>query len=295
MAQKWNHCCGLNPLAVFCGGAALAAAYYFLSTPTSDKIVHKHASNASTSPKSSGISTLDTLPRVVLFGDSLTERSFEPQGWGAGLQNHFARQLSVRLAGFGGYNSRWAVAMLPHIFPLQAESSKIVLTTVWFGANDAAKESERVHVPIEEYSSNLRKIIKHIKQCSVHVILITPPPVHHETRLKYQKEKYGSNATGVLERTNERAAAYAAEAERVATEEGVAALNLHKTFQQHDDLALLLCDGLHLSDNGQRLVLDAILGALSGSDPHIFGEIIPNQFPCHSKVNATCPDFRDVL
>jgi lysophospholipase L1-like esterase len=35
-------------------------------------------------------------PRLVLFGDSITEQSFATGGWGAALADHFARQaLSV--------------------------------------------------------------------------------------------------------------------------------------------------------------------------------------------------------
>uniref|UniRef100_A0A453EEL3 SGNH hydrolase-type esterase domain-containing protein n=1 Tax=Aegilops tauschii subsp. strangulata TaxID=200361 RepID=A0A453EEL3_AEGTS len=32
-------------------------------------------------------------PRLVLFGDSITEQSFAPGGWGAALAEHFARQV----------------------------------------------------------------------------------------------------------------------------------------------------------------------------------------------------------
>lgn len=33
-------------------------------------------------------------PRLVLFGDSITEQSFSPGGWGAALAEHFARQVN---------------------------------------------------------------------------------------------------------------------------------------------------------------------------------------------------------
>lgn len=32
-------------------------------------------------------------PRLVLFGDSITEQSFESGGWGAALTDRFARQV----------------------------------------------------------------------------------------------------------------------------------------------------------------------------------------------------------
>jgi hypothetical protein len=101
-------------------------------------------------------------PRFVLFGDSLTQRSFEDGGFGAGLTSAYQRkvlcrpalapiqlqkaladicwrlvQADVVLRGYSGYNTRWARFLLPKIFPLSA-SEPTRLVTVFFGANDAA-------------------------------------------------------------------------------------------------------------------------------------------------------------
>lgn len=38
---------------------------------------------------------MDLRPRFVLFGDSLSQRSFEPGGWGAALQNRYARKVRL--------------------------------------------------------------------------------------------------------------------------------------------------------------------------------------------------------
>lgn len=73
-----------------------------------------------------------------------------------------------------------------------------------------------MHVPLKEYESNLRQIVRHLESAAQHVILITPPPVHEAGRLEFQRRKYGDAATGVLERTNARAGEYAAACSRVA-------------------------------------------------------------------------------
>ena len=101
-------------------------------------------------------------PRFVLFGDSLTQRSFEDGGFGAGLTSAYQRkvlcrpalapiqlqkahadicwclvQADVVLRGYSGYNTRWARFLLPKVFPIGAsEPTKQV--TVFLGANDAA-------------------------------------------------------------------------------------------------------------------------------------------------------------
>lgn len=99
-------------------------------------------------------------PQFVLFGDSITEQSFRPGGWGAALADTYSRkvlsfffvfenkcyfmlnnyvylwlfhwikndvpmfyfclfmQADVVVRGYGGYNTRWALYMLNHLFPL---------------------------------------------------------------------------------------------------------------------------------------------------------------------------------
>ena len=173
-----------------------------------------------------------TSPQVVLFGDSLTQRSWEtPSGWASQLATLHCRKTDVFNRGYGGYNTRWAKFVLPSLFPLTEnaeEQPKHILVTIWFGANDAALPTEHAHVPVDEYEQNLRAIVKHVKRCALFVVVITPPPVHGPTRLAYQQRAYGDSgrATGVLERSTETAAAYAAAASRVARSEHVALLDV---------------------------------------------------------------------
>jgi hypothetical protein len=99
-------------------------------------------------------------------------------------------QADILVRGYGGYNTRWALFLLHHLFPLVChqitlrynfqlfcggysfrfvfqESSKPPLaTTIFFGANDASlsgRTSERQHVPIPEFKLNLQKIVLHLK------------------------------------------------------------------------------------------------------------------------------------
>uniref|UniRef100_A0A803PA71 SGNH hydrolase-type esterase domain-containing protein n=1 Tax=Cannabis sativa TaxID=3483 RepID=A0A803PA71_CANSA len=125
-------------------------------------------------------------PQILLFGDSITEQSFRLGGWGAALADTYSRKADVLVRGYGGYNTRWALFLLHHLFPLNVAKPPAAVT-IFFGANDAAilgRTSERQHVPIDEYKENLRKIVLHLKECSptVLIVLITPPPVDEEGR-----------------------------------------------------------------------------------------------------------------
>ncbi len=120
---------------------------------------------------------------VVLFGDSLTQRGWGEDGWAAAVAHAAQRTADVFNRGFGGYNTRWARWLIPYIFPLGADDTaapgpKHLLVTVWFGANDAALPSESPHVPLAEFTENLRTIVAHVQKVALHVVVLTPPPVH---------------------------------------------------------------------------------------------------------------------
>jgi hypothetical protein len=92
-------------------------------------------------------------PQIVLFGDSITEQSFRAGGWGAALADTYSRKVNSTFTillfltkisflfilfnykilfwfvcnvlkadivnrGYGGYNTRWALFLLHHLFPL---------------------------------------------------------------------------------------------------------------------------------------------------------------------------------
>ncbi len=216
---------------------------------------------------------IDGAPRatVVLFGDSLTQRGFADGGWAAAVADYLTRRADVYNRGYGGYNTRWARHPLEHIFPLEeegAECARHLAVVVWFGANDAAAPTEKVHVPLAEYADNLRAIVRHLHRAARHVILVTPPPVHGPSRLAYQRRAYGDCATGTLERSTEVAGQYAAEVVRVGAELGAVVVDVHAAMLELGDgwADFVRGDGLHLEADGQRFVgaklVDALRSAL---------------------------------
>ena len=53
-----------------------------------------------------------------------------------------------------------------------------MLTTVFFGANDAALQPVSIqHVPLEEYKANIKSLVEKLLKRSSNVLIITPPPV----------------------------------------------------------------------------------------------------------------------
>jgi lysophospholipase L1-like esterase len=115
--------------------------------------------------------------------------------------------------------------MLNDVFP--AGRPGPVLATVFLGANDAtlAQYHCRQHVPLSEYTANLRLIVRHIQSLGtpaapVQVLLIAPPPIDEAARLVFQAKKYPLSPTGINERTLELSGVYARACVDLAAEMG---------------------------------------------------------------------------
>ena len=209
--------------------------------------------------------------QFILFGDSITQWSFSVGGWGALLADRYQRRVDVLNRGYSGYNTRWALETLSYVFD-ENNTSSVQLVSVFFGANDAALEtgeSSRQFISLDEFTSNMKKILQHIKSvCSndVEIVLISPPPICHEQRLEAQRKKAtqcGFTASGKLERTNENTGKYANAVEELAKTEGLRYINLWRQMQDdRDDWSIFLDDGLHLSAAGNARVFELLVNAL---------------------------------
>ena len=155
------------------------------------------------------------------------------------------------------------------------------------GANDASLpvETNRFHVPLEQYKENLGKIINHphIKAHQPKIILVTPPPVNE---LKLAEADTAQGHPCAI-RTVPVSATYCETARQVARENpGVALVDLHKAILEKaismapgdyveggpvlgspengkaGGLTTLLPDGLHMNGDAYRVFYDALI-------PHI--------------------------
>lgn len=226
-------------------------------------------------------------PKVILFGDSITQFSFQPNGWGAEIANKLQRKCDVVNRGLSGYNSRWARILLPRLLESQNPSeSSIAAVTVFFGANDSAlKEvNPHQHVPLLEYSDNLKELIKILASAGVasdKVIFITPPPIHEPS---WEKECILKGCA--LNRLNAVAGQYAQACVEAAAQCGVNVLDLWTLMQKDgQDYTEYLCDGLHLSQKGNQFVSEHLWSLLQRRL-----EKLPFILPYWGDVNATSPE-----
>ncbi|XP_054842057.1 isoamyl acetate-hydrolyzing esterase 1 homolog [Eublepharis macularius] len=202
-------------------------------------------------------------PRIILFGDSITEFSFQENGWGASLAHRLARKCDVLNRGLSGYNSRWAKIVLPRIINKDSSAENTVAVTVFFGSNDSAlKElNPKQHVPLDEYADNLKSMIQYLKSVNIaedKIILVTPPPLHETA---WEKECIAKGEK--LNRLNSTTGKYAKACVQIARDCGTEVVDLWTLMQENNqDFCCYLSDGLHLSGEGNNFLANQLWSLL---------------------------------
>jgi isoamyl acetate esterase len=237
------------------------------------------------------VSTIkDTTAQILLLGDSLTQLGFE--GWSTSLANVYQRRADVINRGCSGYNTK---NFLEYI-PLPA-CNNVCLVTIFFGANDASllNENPRQHVPIGDYSRNLKILINSVNDTynSPRILLINPPPLDHKQRIEFQKKRYGALATGRLERTTENTGLYAQACLNVGVELNIPCIDLFNIMVQIPNYGEFLNDGLHFSLKGHEFVAQQVLDAIKANFPEI------SITPCpvtgqYNNSSSVCPGLKSL-
>ncbi|XP_068534657.1 isoamyl acetate-hydrolyzing esterase 1 homolog isoform X2 [Anas acuta] len=172
-------------------------------------------------------------PRIVLFGDSITEFSFQEHGWGAFLAERLVRKCDVVNRGLSGYNTRWAKVILPRLISKNSGAESTVAVTIFFGANDSTLKdlNPKQHVPLEEYAANLKSMVQYLKSIDIaedRIILITPPPLQESA---WEKECLAKGDK--LNRCNATTGQYAQACVQVARDCGTDVLDLWTLMQKN--------------------------------------------------------------
>ncbi|CCD55259.1 putative gdsl lipase acylhydrolase family protein [Botrytis cinerea BcDW1] len=217
--------------------------------------------------------------QFILFGDSITECSNEPDGFSfaSAIQNAYARKLDVINRGFSGYTTNHALEILPEFFPSPSQA-KVRLLLIFFGANDLNRGlSTKEHVPLPQFISNLKTIIYHplIQAHSPKIILVTPGPVDEATSRIMNIDWANSDEPRRVSWTRE----YRDAVKRVGEEEGLGVVDIWSAimgacgWKEGDDpaempgleengidkkLTKLLYDGLHFSGEAYKILFEEV-------------------------------------
>ena len=103
---------------------------------------------------------LGVFSRIILFGDSNTYNSLEANYWGQKLAVHFSSVADVLVRGYPGGTTRSCLKYIKQL-PLPETLDELLYVFISFGINDSSDPcvSPYFHVPLDEYKSNIKKMI----------------------------------------------------------------------------------------------------------------------------------------
>ncbi|KAF9345175.1 hypothetical protein BGX26_003433 [Mortierella sp. AD094] len=255
--------------------------------------------------------------QFILFGDSITQYSFDvdERGFGAQLAHLFQRRLDFLNRGFSGYTTEQAIHLLPQFLPRVQEKEqdshssttattappspfpKIQFLTIFFGANDACLSPSPQHVDIERYEYNVRSLIDMVHSPNsrtyspeIKIIIICPPAID-EARWAARRKSQGLP----MDRDKDVTRQYAETCLKVGKEYQSKNSQHEKGLHQVDvidtwglmtegvesgkyTLNDYLKDGLHLASQGNNLVFEEIMKIIKSRYP----EWNPDNMPMHA-------------
>jgi lysophospholipase L1-like esterase len=234
--------------------------------------------------------------RIVLYGDSLTQRSFEANGWGAALADEYSRTADVFNRGYGGYNSRWCAReeTLRAAFGGEREPTRrALMSCVMLGTNDAtrlvdkvAERSNRVSVSVSDYGDYMRRIVNRAAMTSKFVFVMSPPVVDEDARRLCQIERYGESwVGGPWEDRRPEIEAFGAMAKTVANEVNASScgakvvfVDVYAATKKLAQTQMILCDGVHFTSLGQEVVHRELRAAMTDAGVPSGEDLLPD-FP----------------
>lgn len=203
---------------------------------------------------------------IVAFGDSITlaARQAEDRRWPvllqAGLVRKFPRRhWQVINAGVGGNTSREGLARIES--DVLAKNPDIVL--VEFGGNDATPDEKR-HVTLDEYRRNLEAIKSRITAAAAvrQIVMLTFPPIVDAWHARDWHEAF--KAAGGQDAYVEQ---YRKITRDFATGNHLPLADIDQALRQYLQrnaaAEVILPDGVHLTDAGNRVVAETVLDCLS--------------------------------
>ena len=188
---------------------------------------------------------INSVGKVVCLGDSITKR---------GYPKILGEQLKVEAvnAGIAGNTSREGLRRIEKdVFSKDPD-----VVVIFFGTNDIRIDSPKKYVELDEYKSNLEKMIKACRSHKAKVVLCTLPPIESKPYFTRHDQKMFDDAGGL----NQFVTNYRDAAGEVAKETKTPLVDLNQLLT--DDPLWLSKDGVHPSKEGNAIIAKHIGSAV---------------------------------
>lgn len=213
--------------------------------------------------------------KFLLFGDSITEFSYDPNQWclGQALQNVYSRKLDIIQRGFIGYNSRWCLKILPDILK---ELQNIGIAYIFLGSNDSMTEG-CTSVPLPEYLANMKAMVEIMISHDIKVVIVGPAKFDRITWDRLHPEDI---ANGWIRR-EDTFYEYGYALSELCKAEGLPFVDLKTKFEETagEKWIDLLVDGLHFSGEGYKVFYEELLKIIKIHYPEYHPVNIHYQYP----------------
>lgn len=187
------------------------------------------------------ISANETSTRIICFGDSITKR-----GYPAELEQILG--VEVIPAGVAGHTSAEGLARM-QADVIDKEPSHVI---IFFGTNDNRIDAPHKYQTNEQYSANIRQMIKRCRKIDAKVILCTIPPINYETYFtRHETAEY--DKIGGLDKMlkNTRKAVV-----KLGKEFDLPVVDLNRELKKHPEW--MHPDGVHPSPDGNRIIAELV-------------------------------------
>ena len=201
-------------------------------------------------------------PTILLIGDSLTQQGYSTSGkWVALLADLFQRKCDIINRGFSGYTTRSIKSFVPSIVSEELVRSNVA-TIIYLGANDSNLKDLNAlqHVPLEEYKSNLQKIVNVVctKGIPLSKILLVPPPPCNEEMWRKTLEQKTNGVVARSPKNNKHTRLYFDACLEIAGQLNCRKLTNANEYWDSLNSAENFCDGLHFSEQGSAKVFEFV-------------------------------------
>ncbi len=209
---------------------------------------------------------------IVMFGDSTTAPRGSLKVYATRVETMLqsvGSSFAVHNAGIGGNTTRDALKRLQ----TDVLKYKPRIVVMQFGINDSAVDvwrnppAKAPRVPLDEYLSNLRRMIAAAQEAQAQVILMTTNPLRWTPKLKevYGKPPYDPAAEDGFDSAT--LAGYNDALRKLAAELKVPLVDVRAAYPEfaakhQTTIEGMLLDGMHPNDLGQQLVAELLVPAI---------------------------------
>lgn len=202
--------------------------------------------------------------RVLVFGDSITQGYWDTAGgWVDKLRKHYDElqvqdfdkdQPTIFNLGISADNSPNILARAEAEVRVRTRHNVLPIVIVQIGINDSCAEPSGNMVPIEEYKSNLEKIIVTLRLISSKLIFVGLSACN--------EAKTTPVSWGEYHYTNKSIKAYEDQMKSVADAASLPFIPVFDEFTKAMQTRELLADGLHPNNDGHEVIFDIVKARL---------------------------------